>query len=487
MSDESENDKCRLFTFWPTRVQILMCSSLRDYVKRVWRSAMLPGILGMGFRVGANLLLLPLILDPRKLSSSELALWWVFVALGGFGSLADFGFGSTIARIYGYMWAGAEDFEAEGLRVAKTSASPNFAGISRVNVTVRSLYLKISMVAVSLLAVGGTLFLLRPIGQSGLGAKAWWLWAVYAVAIGYNLATSHWMLAVEGLNRIRDMQLAFVLSGAGYFICAAVLLVCNMGLASMVIASFVGGWILRWRCRQVYRQVVPESEQPVTPDAHIVRKLWPNACKFGILSIGSFCIANGGVLICSQFLGKEATASFGLTAKLIYFIMSFASLWLQVKWPEIVIMRTQGRLEQMGRLFARRLTLVMASYVGMGLVLFFAGSTLLRWKGSSTPLIPTPILACYLVYWAQQIFYTQFANFCYTENVVPFFRINLFTGLGSMVGSLILTPLFGLWGLVVAPFMVEMAYSSWFTVRRGFQGQPLTLRQFALAAIGGRA
>ncbi len=460
-----------------------MSTRLRDYVKRAWRSAMLAGVLGNGIRVGGNLILIPLVLV--ELSSSELALWWVFLALGNFGNLADFGFGSTITRIYGYLWAGAEDFDAEGLRMAKTGGSPNFAGISRVNVTVRSLYLKISMVAVSLLAIGGTLFLLRPIGQSGLGANVWWLWVVYVMAIGYNLATSHWALAVEGLNRIRDLQLACVLSGLGYFVCAAVLLVCKMGLASMVIASFVGGWILRWRCRQVYRQVVPEPAQPVVPDAHIVRKLWPNACKFGILSIGSFCIVNGGVLICSQFLGKEITASFGLTAKLTYFIMGFAGLWLQVKRPEIVILRTQGRLEEMARLFAGRLTLVMASFVGMGLLLFFAGDAVLAWKGSSTHLVPAPILACYLTYWAQQIFSTQFANLCYTENVVPFFKINLFTGLGGMVGSLILTPLFGLWGLVVAPFMVEMAYSSWFTVRRGFQGQPLTPRQFALAAIRG--
>jgi hypothetical protein len=86
----------------------------------------------------------------------------------------------------------------------------------------------------------------------------------------------------------------------------------------------------------------------------------------------------------------------------------------------------------------------------------------------------------------QQIFYVQFGGLALTENVVPFFKISLFTGLGVIVCSLILTPLFGLWGLVAAPFLVEMAGNSWFTVRRGFQGQPLTPRRFALAALGGR-
>ena len=58
---------------------------------------MLAGVFGTGIRIGANLLLLPLVL--RMLSLSELALWWVFLALGNFGSLSDFGFGSTIPRI----------------------------------------------------------------------------------------------------------------------------------------------------------------------------------------------------------------------------------------------------------------------------------------------------------------------------------------------------------------------------------------------------
>src|SRR5580658_620642 len=133
-------------------------SALVSLWKRGRQSAMLAGVFGKGISVGANLLLLPLVL--RKLSKSELALWWVFVALGNFGNLADFGFGSTIPRIYSYFMAGAEDFDAEGLREAKNGGKPNFAGIQRLKATVRSLYLKVSLAAMGLLAIGGTLFLM---------------------------------------------------------------------------------------------------------------------------------------------------------------------------------------------------------------------------------------------------------------------------------------------------------------------------------------
>jgi len=443
---------------------------------------MFAGVLGTGIRAGANLLLIPLVV--MKLSSSELALWWVFVALGAFGNLADFEFGSTIPRIYSYLLAGAEDFEAEGLREAKGGGPPNFEGIRRVNATVKSLYLKISMGAVGLLIIGGTLFLLRPIAQSGLGGRAWWLWAVFVVAIGYNLATSHWVLAVQGLNRMRDLQLTYVLGGVSFVSCAALLLVCKMDLASMVIATFVKGFIMHGRCRQIYRQVVPGPEK-AAPDPHIVKKLWPNAYKFGILSIGAYCLANGNVLICSQLLGKEVTASFGLTAQVGTFLTSFATLWLAVKWPEIAMLRTQGHLKEMAALFARRLALVMASFVALGLIVFFAGNALLALTGKHTRLLAPPYLALYLIYLTQNVFYVQFGFLAFTENVVPFFKIGLFTGLGVIASSLVLTRFFGLLGMLVAPFLTEMAYSSWFTVRRGLQGQPLGLRELARAAIRG--
>jgi len=465
-------------------MQTLISPDLRDYVKRGWRSAMLAGVLGTGVRAGANLLLLPLVL--MRLSSSELELWYVFLALGAFGNLADFGFGSTIPRIYSYLLAGAEDFEAEGLREAKTGGLPNFAGICRLNAAVRSLYLKISLAAVVLLAIGGTLSLIKPVAESGMGGKVWWLWAAFVLVIGYNVAAGHWALAVQGLNRMRDLQLTYVLGGVSFVSCAALLLFCGMGLASMVIAYFISGWILRWRCRQLYREVVPRPEQPAAPDRHIVRKLWPNAYKFGILSIGAYCLANGNVVICSQFLGKETTASFGLTAQVGTFLTSFASLWLVVKWPQIAILRTQGRLEEMARLFARRLALVMASFVALGLMVFFAGNALLAWKGTHTRLLPPPYLAFYLFYLTQNIFYVQFGFLAYTENVVPFFKISIFAGVTACALSLFMTPLWGLWGMLAATLIAETIFSNWYVVRRGFQGQPLAPRQFALAAIRSR-
>jgi O-antigen/teichoic acid export membrane protein len=458
-------------------------SELGSHWRRVWRSAMLMGLLGNGIRIGANLLLLPLVL--MKLSSTEYAMWVVFVALGNFGNLADFGFGSAIPRVYSYLWAGAEDFDTEGMPVPKEDGRPNFDRIRQLNATLQRLYLKLSLGTMVLLAVGGTAFLWKPAAESGFAEKVWCLWAVFLVAIGYNLATSYWMMAAQGLNRVRDMEVAAIFSGLGYVFCAAALLYAGAGLTSMIVATFLKGVIMRTKCRRVCLKVIPPSEQKVKPDPEIIRKLWPNAYKFGIMSIGGYFLMNGPVLICRSLLGEKITASYGLTAQVGTFLVSFASLWLTVKWPQIAILRTHGRQEEMARLFARRLTLVMASYIALALLVFFAGNGLLEWKGTHTQLLAPSYLAFYLLYLTQNIFYVQFGALVFTENVMPFFKIAIFTGLTACILGLVMTPLFGLWGLLIAPLIAETICSNWYTVRRGFRGQPLAPGEFARAAILG--
>jgi O-antigen/teichoic acid export membrane protein len=464
-------------------------NAIKDHSFRaIWdrgrHSAVLVGLIGTGFRVGANLLLVPILL--LKLSEKDLALWWAFLALGAFAFLADFGFGQAILRVYSYLWAGAEDFETEGVPASDKHRPPNFVRLAQLNATVRYLYRQLSLIGLSCLAIGGTLFLRKSVGQSGHPMEIWLCWAGFVVIIGYNLMTSQWGLACQGVNRMREVQMAALVSSIGYVVTAAALLLAGAGLVSVVAATFVRAAILHFYCRRIYNRAVPAVHSSVSADVAMLKRLWPNAWKFGILSVGAYCVSNSQVLVSTRLLGSATTASVGLTVTVGGFAGSLAMLWLAVKWPQITILRTQGRLEEMALLFARRLGLVMGSFVALAAVILFLGNALLAWKGTHARLLPTPYLALYLLYLAQQILYGQFGALAHTENVVPFFRIALCTGVTVLLASFVLTRFFGLWGLFVAPLVTELSYSSWFTVRRGFQGQPLSVRQFCRAALFGQ-
>ena len=282
---------------------------LKAHWRRVRQSAMFFGMFATGVRVGANLLLLPVLLS--KLPTADLALWWVFGSLGGFVNLADFGFGSTIVRVYSYLWAGAEDFDAEGLRPHSGNTEPNRPRIRQLNVTVGYFYWLLSAGATLLIAVIGTLLLFKPVAAVSDPRLAWFAWLVQIFLIGYGLGSNRWMLACQGLGRMRELQASNLFGGLAYVAVATVLLLNGRGLFGLLIASFIRSVITRTYCKSVYRRVVPNVPgEHIKPEMGIMKRLWPNASKLGVISIGTFLLANGNVLICSQFLDDKATASF---------------------------------------------------------------------------------------------------------------------------------------------------------------------------------
>jgi len=340
---------------------------------------------------------------------------------------------------------------------------------------------------VAILAVVGTLFLLKPIGSLSEPGHVWILWPVYLAVIGYNLATSHWLLASQGTNRVRQMHLAHLWSSLVYSVLVSALLWGRLGLAAMVLATAVRGFVLRSFASRAYFEAVPNLRvAALNVDRAILARLWPNARKFGILSIGGFLTAQGSVLVSSNVLSLTETDAFGLTNQITNFIVNFAILWLGVKWPQLTMMRTQGRLQEMAVLFARRLGWVMLTYLALATLVLLWGNPLLVLKGSQHRLIAFPQLLVFLSYMGLQTFYVQFALLALTENTVPFFKVGLATGVCTITLSIVLTLLFGLWGLILAPLIAEAGYSAWFTIGVGFASQPLSWRRLLRAAACGR-
>lgn len=441
---------------------------------------MLCAALSTGVRASVNLCLIPVVV--KKLSTGELAQWWVFVSLGALATLADFGFGQAISRIYSYLWAGVEDFDVEGLRAPPVGAEPNQLRLRQFNSTVRRLYLWLSLGSLAVLWIGGTLFLWRSEHSAPMPGNFWLIWCLYAVAVVYSFGSSHWTLACQGIDRVRDLQLAYLWSGLLYFVVAAVLLMMGAGLWSMVVASAIRGVVVRQICHRAFIKAVPITCGEGRADLGVLKKIWPNAWKFGLLSVAFYMINSGPVLICSRVLGDVLTASFGLTSQLGTFLVTLSGLWLTVKWPQLTILRTQGKLDEMAVLFARRLALVMGTFASGALGMMLVGNRLLEWKGSNTRLISTPYLLVYLCYLGQSVFYGQFGNLTFTENVVPFYRLGIYTGVATIGCSWVLARSYGLWGLILAPLIVAQLPLAWYAIWRGFRAQPLSVPNFIRAA-----
>src|SRR5262249_31555500 len=119
-------------------------------------------------------------------------------------------------------------------------------------------------------------------------------------------------------------------------------------------------------------------------------------------------------------------------------------------------------------------------------VLICCGNKLLELKGSHTRLIELPYLIVFLLFLWQQLFYGQFGLLTFTENVVPFYRLSICTAIGMLLLSVLLTPRYGLWGLLLSQVVAVQAGISWYPVWRGYRGQPLSVGAFLKASLLGR-
>jgi O-antigen/teichoic acid export membrane protein len=460
-------------------------SSFARRIARISNTAMFLGLLGTTVRIGSNILLLPIALT--YLSQPEMAVWWIFLSLGALSTLADFGFAPAITRVYSFLWGGADDFDTEGLRPVPEHGSPNLPRIHQLHVTVARLYLILATVVTLVLAIGGTLFLWPKMHHIENATFGWLAWALFVVVIGLNLKTSYWLTAAQGINRVREVQASNLWSGLVYLVVGSVLLFAEFKLVALALAVGARALVARWICVRAFSNAAEFDEgKPLSPDRTMLKRLWPNAKKFGIMSIGSYCITQGLILIGSQLLSLNILASLGLTQQIGIFVASIASLWLQVKWPEITILRTQGHSRAMSVLFAQRLALSIASFVAIGGIVVLFGNELLQWKGTQTRLLSFGPLTYYLAYLAFQMAYGAFGMLAMTENVIPFYRIAISTGIVTVLVSVIMTYQWHLWGLLLAPLICEAAYSAWFTIRRGFESQPLTVGEFLRAAVFAR-
>jgi len=412
-----------------------------------------------------------------------MGVWWIFLSLGALSYLADFGFAPAITRVYSFLWGGAEDFETEGLRPVSQHGRPNLPRIHQLHVTVAHLYALLAALVTITLAIAGTLLLwpkMRLIENASFG---WMAWVLFVAVTGLNLKTSYWLSAAQGINQVREVQASNLWGGLVYLAVGSVLLLLGLKLLALAVAVATRALVTRWICMRAFSKATKfDRDKRLAPDNAMLKRLWPNAKKFGIMSVGSYCITQGLILIGSQFLPLNILASLGLTQQIGIFLTSIASLWLQVKWPEITILRTQGRTKEMSILFAKRLSLTVASFVVMAIVVIVLGNELLRWKGTQTQLLPFVPLTYYLAYLGFQMSYGAFGTLAMTENVIPFYRIAIGTGIATTLLSILMTSQWQLWGLLLAPLICEAAYSAWFTIWRGFIGQPLRVGEFLRAA-----
>ena len=151
--------------------------------------------------MGSNFLLLPLLLS--FLSSAQIGLWYVFVAISGFAQLLEFGFTSTLSRNILYCL----------MRVVLDTS--------------KTIYAVLGLIALFVAATLGT-FYVSYVTDSFLIEGSLPAWIVFVVSIFTNLYFLYCLTFLRGLGDVAGENRAKTLARIGQLAITAVLLFCGL-------------------------------------------------------------------------------------------------------------------------------------------------------------------------------------------------------------------------------------------------------------------
>jgi O-antigen/teichoic acid export membrane protein len=454
---------------------------MKFLMQRVHRSAVAWSFFATLLRVGANVFVLPVVL--RKLPADQFGIWAVFATIGSLAALLDLGFESVIARMTSYAWAGAARFVAFGIHQDEAEPlhqKPNLPLLRDLIATLKAYYFYAGLGVLVFLTAGGGgwIWFKTQNWESANSIRLAWL--VYAGGCCLNFVIGRWPALLNGVGAVREAQMATILSLLFYYVFVTAGMLAGLGLWALVLGYVGMGFVARSQGQWFFKKMV--ALPGGLPRAHFHREIfhaiWPSAWRTGLVGISSFLSLQAATLICFGVLTSAVTASYFLSFQLVNMLFGLCSVWLAVKLPFINTLRQQRREAEIAELFARRMRLTLLCYIAGALVIIFFAPPVLHWMKSKTlPICPEQLAMLALIR-LLELHHTAYTMLVLSENYNPFLKSSVISGVAVVVISLVLTPLFGVWGVILSTGIVGVCFNNWWPVLRALRGLNLKPGEF---------
>jgi O-antigen/teichoic acid export membrane protein len=415
-----------------------------------------------GFRLATGLLLLPLVL--RKLSTTELGMYYIFLSQVALAPVIDFGFSPTILRFVSYAMGGAETIQAHG--VSKGAGSgPNFGLLWQLFFTTRALYRVMSLIVFVILGVWGTYIVELRIHETPSPDVTRVAWLITLISTVLNVYSSWAPVFLRGMDDVLTSVRITVLASVVRFVLAVGLLLAGAGLMSLPLGDLVGSIIQQVIARRACIRRLRRQPPPAKADTwQNLRTMWPNSWRLGLLSLGGYLTVNANMAICLSVLGLAANARYGLSTQLLGVISGMAGVWTQVKWPVIGQQRARHDYGGIQRTLWPRMWLQYVTFLAMAGGLLLCGQPALQLLGTGKQMLPLPWLALLALNSFLETQVGLWGTLISTENRIPFLWPSVAGSLLALALSLTLvhTTSLGLGAFVLAPLLAHSLFNYWY-------------------------
>lgn len=418
--------------------------------------------LGTFFRIGVNIIILPAVL--KFLSDDELGLWYVYGSISTLVALLDFGFAPSLARNIAYVWCGAKKLKKTSVDVT-TSEKTDFVYFKTVLSACQLLYLFIGVVALFILLIPGSLYIVN-IGSINYLPS----WFIYSLGVFLNLWFSYYSSFLRGIGAIAENNKAAVLSRMVQLVITITTLLMGYGLMGVAVSYLLSGIALRVYSRAVFlnygdlRNKISDIiiEDKIKKSIELVRIIWHNASRDGLVTLSNYLSTQANTLISSGILGLSATGSYGISIQFATIISSVSSVTYSVNQSKLQEYSVKGNRDGGKKLFSTSIVLYICVYILLSLALV-CSMPLITWLKPNFELNITMVIIL-LAYNCIYNMYHIFCSYISTFNTLPYTNSFVITAIASVLLSYIMASFtnLGLWALILPPLIVSLSFNAWY-------------------------
>lgn len=434
----------------------------------VRKSDIIWNYIGTIVSMSSNFILLPLLLI--FLTSEQIGLWYVFVAISGFAQLLEFGFTSTLSRNILYCLSGAQSLAKTGLAedTSTGQGGVNWHLFRTVLFTSKLIYGVIGIIALVLASIFGSMYVSAVTGNFSI---EWSLaaWIVFDVSIFTNLYYLYKLTFLRGVGDVASENKAVTVARVGQLVITAILLFCGLQLLAAAFGFLFYSIVLRMIAGHAFNSN-PIVAEGLSQDNSIISrneiKEVLNSVAFvasrdGIVSVAWYGATQATSLICSAYLGLAENATYSVMLQFGTALYNIGSAYIRSCFP-MFQSAFVGHDEKTQREVVER---GVSSYVWT----YFAGAIVVVVCLPILTLFKNDFICDRMIFIGIAIYlfllnqHSLFCNIIVNMNEIPYFRSYILsTAVGVLLTCLLCGPLgLGSWGLILGQAMPQLVYNNW--------------------------
>ncbi|MCF8069380.1 MAG: hypothetical protein K9L30_12425 [Desulfobacterales bacterium] len=358
-------------------------SIIEKHIHSFWNSSTLMTWVSFFSKALSLVVVLPLLLT--RLSTEEIALWYLFMTIISFQMLIDVGFSPTFSRVIAYAMGGASINDLKNPK-HNNDGQTNWKTLELICSEMRLIYFRLGLLWTMLLFIFGTLALLKPISLVQNTFSAWIAWSIILVVSTISLRGNIYSSYLQGINQIALFRRWEAISSLGAIVTSFLVLIWGGGLLGLVISHqswqvfsiFRNRWLSGVVEKGRLKNFVKESNNNKIWDA-----VWPSAWRSGLGVFMGYGLIQASGIMYAQIGTASDIASYLLALRLIQTVSQFSQAPFYSKLPVFARLFAENKKKQLVSLAKKGMRLSFwcytAGFIGLGI----AGEPLLKVIGSN--------------------------------------------------------------------------------------------------------